>query len=94
MATRIFMTRWFDRFARKERIEPSRLIEAVERAEQGRADADLGGGVIKMRVARPDGGRSGGYRTLIYFRAGRERFSPAVSPRAIAIMSMLRILRS
>ncbi len=33
-------------------------------------DADLGGGVIKQRVARAGQGRSGGYRTLILFRQG------------------------
>jgi len=33
-------------------------------------DADLGGGVIKQRVARPGKGKSGGYRTLILFRQG------------------------
>jgi len=27
-------------------------------------DADLGGGVIKQRVARTGGGKSGGYRTI------------------------------
>lgn len=46
------------------------LIEAVARAERGLIDADLGGGVIKQRVARPGAGRSGGYRTLLFFRAG------------------------
>lgn len=33
-------------------------------------DADLGGGVIKQRVARSGQGKSGGYRTLILFRQG------------------------
>jgi hypothetical protein len=33
-------------------------------------DADLGGGVIKQRVARPGKGKSAGYRTLILFRQG------------------------
>jgi len=33
-------------------------------------DADLGGSVIKQRVARPGKGKSGGYRTLILFRQG------------------------
>lgn len=42
----------------------------MERAESGLVDADLGGGVIKQRVARPGKGRSGGYRTLILFRQG------------------------
>lgn len=32
--------------------------------------ADLGGGVIKQRIARPGQGKSGGFRTLIVFRAG------------------------
>ncbi len=31
-------------------------------------DADLGGGVIKQRIARPGQGKSGGYRTIIFFR--------------------------
>jgi hypothetical protein len=30
---------------------------------------DLGGHLIKQRVARPGGGRSGGYRTVIAYRA-------------------------
>jgi hypothetical protein len=42
----------------------------VLRAERGLIDADLGGGVIKQRVARAGHGRSGGYRTLILFRQG------------------------
>lgn len=33
-------------------------------------DADLGGGVIKQRIARPGRGKSGGYRTIIFFRRG------------------------
>ncbi len=31
-------------------------------------DADLGGGLIKQRVARAGKGRSGGYRTIIAYR--------------------------
>lgn len=33
-------------------------------------DADLGGGLIKQRVARPGGGRSGGYRVMVFYRSG------------------------
>ena len=29
-------------------------------------DADLGGGLIKQRVARAGAGKSGGYRTLVF----------------------------
>jgi hypothetical protein len=65
----IFKTRSFARFARKERIADDALREAIARAERGTLDADLGGGVIKQRVARPGEGRSGGFRVLIAFRA-------------------------
>ena len=52
-----------------ERISDASLREAARRAERGLIDADLGGGVIKQRVARPGQGRSGGYRVLIAYRA-------------------------
>lgn len=68
--TRVLMNRWFERFARKERIDGRMLIEAINRADSGLIDADLGGGLIKQRVARAGQGRSGGYRTLILFRSG------------------------
>jgi hypothetical protein len=58
------------RFARKSRIDDALLVEAIERAEKGLIDADLGGGVIKQRVGRAGQGRSGGYRTLIAIREG------------------------
>ncbi|WP_041284461.1 type II toxin-antitoxin system RelE/ParE family toxin [Desulfobacca acetoxidans] len=67
---RIFKTKWFMRFARDERIIDESLCQAIERAELGIVDADLGGGVIKQRVARPGQGRSRGYRMLIAYHAG------------------------
>lgn len=71
---RIFKSKWFQRFARKEGIEDSTLCEAVDRAEKGQIDADLGGEVIKQRIARPGRGRSKGYRTIILFRRGDKAF--------------------
>jgi hypothetical protein len=65
---RVFKAKGFSRFARRERISDARLCEAIRRAERGLLDADLGGGVIKQRVARPGQGRSGGYRVLIAYR--------------------------
>lgn len=58
------------RFVRRENISPDRLREAIERAQKGSIDADLGGGLIKQRIARLGAGRSGGYRTIIAFRSG------------------------
>jgi hypothetical protein len=65
---RIFKTRWFERYARKQKIGDAALVDAVARAEKGQVDADLGGEVIKQRIARPGQGKSGGYRTIIFFR--------------------------
>ncbi len=67
---RIYTTKWLTRFARRERIADRSLLEAVARAERGLVDADLGGGLVKQRVARAGQGRSGGYRMLIAYRAG------------------------
>ena len=74
MAVRIFRNAWFERFARKQRITDAALIDAVRRAERGQVDADLGGGVIKQRVARTGQGKSGGYRTIILYRQERRAF--------------------
>jgi hypothetical protein len=64
---RIFKNAWFQRFARRNKITDTTLIDAVTRAEKGTIDADLGGNVIKQRIARPGKGKSGGYRTIIVF---------------------------
>jgi DNA-binding transcriptional regulator YiaG len=72
---KVFATKPMARFIRREKISSSSLIEAIHRAEAGLIDADLGGGLIKQRVARPGQGRSGGYRTIIAFRrSGRAVF--------------------
>ena len=66
---RVFKNSRFHKFARKEKISDAMLCEAVERAERGQIDADLGAGLTKQRVARPGAGKSGGFRTLVFFRA-------------------------
>ena len=66
----IYKLKPFARFVRSEAISDESLSEAVERAARGLVDADLGGGLIKQRVARKGQGRSGGYRVMIAFRAG------------------------
>jgi hypothetical protein len=70
---RIFVTRWFVRFARRERIAHADLREAVRRAERGLLDADLGGDVIKQRIARAHEGKSGGFRSIVLFRKKGDR---------------------
>jgi hypothetical protein len=65
---RVFMTKWFARFVRHERITKANLLEAIARAEHGLIDADLGGGLIKQRIARPGQGRSSGYRMIVAYK--------------------------
>jgi hypothetical protein len=66
---RIFKTKTLSRFTERERIADVSLCKAIEEAERGLVDADLGGGLIKQRVARAGQGKSGGYRMLIGFRS-------------------------
>jgi len=70
MAIEVFKTKWLARFARRERLDDASLRDAIDRAERGIVDADLGGGLIKQRVARAGQGRSGGYRMLLAYRSG------------------------
>lgn len=67
---RVFKNRPFARFARKNEVDDEELCKAVDGADRGLIDADLGGGVIKQRVARRGAGKSGGFRTIIVFRLG------------------------
>src|SRR3954468_18575793 len=72
---RIYVTKTFRRFQRREGIADAALVEAVDRADAGLIDADLGGGLIKQRVARPGQGKRGGFRTIVaYMRGSRAIF--------------------
>ncbi len=71
---RIFKTKWFARFARQQGIDDPALCDAVDRAERGLIDADLGGDVIKQRIARLNEGKSGGFRSIVLFRSGDNAF--------------------
>lgn len=64
----------FARYARRAGISDEMLRRAAREIEAGQIDADLGGGVIKQRVAREGKGRSGGFRTIVMFRSGSSLF--------------------
>jgi hypothetical protein len=65
---------WFTRFAEKEGITNGELRELVNQLEMGQAEADLGSGVFKLRIARPGEGKSGGYRVIVFFRSEERTF--------------------
>jgi hypothetical protein len=50
---RIFKTRTLAKFTRQNGIGDLSRVDAVKRATRGLIDADLGGRLIKQRVARP-----------------------------------------
>ena len=93
---RIYANRWFAKFAAKEKISDATLADAVRRAESGLIDADLGSGLIKQRIAREGGGKSGGYRSILIFRSGERAifvFAFAKSAKANLSRSELKVYR-
>lgn len=58
-------TKHFSRWAAKAGITDAVLSVALQEMKKGLIDADLGGGIIKKRVALPGKGKRGGARTLL-----------------------------
>ncbi len=71
---RVFKSKPFTRDAKKFGLKDADLLEAVAAAEQGLVDADLGGGVVKQRIAREGQGKSGGFRTIVLLKSGELAF--------------------
>jgi len=61
----IYKIRNFTRWARKTGLNDSLLEGAVLEIKRGLLDADLGGGIIKKRIALPGRGKRGSTRTLL-----------------------------
>jgi hypothetical protein len=64
----VFKSKPFARFAKRARIADADLWKAAQLANKGLIDADLGGGVLKLRIARAGEGKSGGSRSIVLFR--------------------------
>jgi hypothetical protein len=71
---RVFKTRYFSRWMRKTELTDSALCAAVAEMGAGLIDADLGGGVVKKRIALPGRGKSGSARTLVATNKGSRWF--------------------
>ncbi len=79
---RVFKNAWFERFTRKQCVPDKALLDAIERAERGLIDADLGSGVLKQRVVRKGQGKSVGFRTTFCIARQNVLSSSMASPRA------------
>ena len=72
--TRVFKTRYFQRWMRKTELTDAALRKAVEEMAAGLIDADLGGCVVKKRVGLAGRGKRGGARTLVATNKGNRWF--------------------
>jgi hypothetical protein len=71
---RVFKNKWFNRWARNEKISDATLRKTSEAIISGHVEADLGGSLFKKRIAKAGTGESGGYRTIVgYKRPNTER---------------------
>ena len=61
----IYKTKHFTRWARKAGLNDSLLETAVFEIQSGLLEADLGGGIVKKRIALPGKGKRGSTRTLL-----------------------------
>ncbi len=71
---RIFKNKWFAKFATKERISDKKLSGMIKDIENGMIDVNYGSGVIKQRLARPNQGKSAGYRCIVLFHIKERAF--------------------
>lgn len=71
---RVFKNKVFSKWAAKEGLVDVVLLAAVDEMERGLIDADMGGHVVKKRVALVGGGKSGGVRTLLAYKTGNKAF--------------------
>lgn len=62
---RILKTKTFARWARRESVPDKALLASVQEMRSGLADAVLGAGLFKKRIARAGHGKSGGYRAIL-----------------------------
>ncbi len=66
----VFKTRWFSRWARNEGLGDDAIARAADEMNQGLIDAQLGGQLVKKRLALPGRGKRGSTRTLVALRPG------------------------
>ena len=63
-----FTTKWFNRWAKKSKINDQDLFDTLDNLKNGLSTADLGSNVFKVRVKRQHGGKSSGFRTIVVYK--------------------------
>ena len=62
------MTRLFEKWAKKFKLSEKNLLSVLNEVENKIFEADLGGHIIKKRIAFKGQGKSGSGRTIICFK--------------------------
>lgn len=65
---RTFKTKYFAKWAEKEKIGDIMLNQLIQEMNMGIIDAPLGAGLVKQRLSKPGHGKSGSYRLLIAYQ--------------------------
>ena len=71
---RVFKNKAFSKWAQSAGLDDNDLKSAVDEMLRGLIDADLGGGILKKRVAIKNQGKSSGVRTLIAYKIDDKAF--------------------
>ncbi len=64
----ILNTKWFRKWAKKNKLTDYDLIDAVGNFQKGLSSTELGSNLFKIRVARKNRGKSAGFRTIIAYQ--------------------------
>lgn len=64
-----YESKWFAKWAKKNGLTNRQLLEAVSRTDAELGVVDLGGFIYKIRIGKNNQGRSGGYRTILAYKA-------------------------
>ncbi|MBF0387510.1 MAG: type II toxin-antitoxin system RelE/ParE family toxin [Candidatus Omnitrophica bacterium] len=69
---RYLKNKYFHRWAKKQGVTDSVLLDAISEFEDGLYEANLGNHLFKKRVALPGRGKSGGARTILFYQQGKK----------------------
>ena len=69
---RILKTKSFAKDAKSQGLNDLALIKAIKEVQAGLVDADLGGSLVKKRIAVGSKGKSGGLRAILVYEASAE----------------------
>lgn len=66
-----YESKWFAKWSKKNGLTNDQLLEALSRVDAELGVVDLDGHIYKVRIGKNNQGRSGGYRTILAFKANK-----------------------